>query len=63
MSISAGEAKIHPCIQEFNNCFNQQEEATCLIFIRHGTLNLNSCSLSLESLKPNTIPHSAPCIY
>jgi hypothetical protein len=51
----------HPCMTEFNS--EHPEETVCLILLKSGTLNLQGCSLSVESIKPDTLRYKAPCIY
>jgi hypothetical protein len=51
----------HPCMTEFNS--EHPEETVCLILLKSGNLNLQGCSLSVESIKPDTLRYKAPCIY
>jgi hypothetical protein len=58
---SQGEVvKNHPCIEGFNQ--ENPDEIVCLILIKSGTLILQGCSLSVESIK-NNLKFKAPCIY
>ena len=52
---------VHPCMQDFGNEVNG--DIVCLILIKSGILILNGCSLSVESIKKNTLKNKAPCIY
>jgi len=51
----------HPCISGFK--WQDPEEMLCLIVIKSGTLNLQGCHLSVESIKPNAMQYKISCIY
>ena len=49
----------HGCMTLFNN----EQDAVCLILIKSGTLILQGCSLSVESIKKNSLKYKVPCVY
>ena len=51
----------HPCISGFK--WQDPEEMLCLVVIKSGTLNLQGCHLSVESIKPTAMQYKIPCIY
>lgn len=50
------------CISGFPDNENK-DDIVCLILIKSGTLILQGCSLSVESIKDNSTKMKVPCIY
>ena len=53
----------HEAIKDFN--LDDTANAKCLLLVQSGTLNMQGCSLSVESIKRSKKPIQlkTPCIY